>query len=351
MDPFLENYWNLDQIRVWAETRDPDLVRAAALPRYGTPKKTLELAIRSTHAAIGDYLTGRDIGGELWAASGWKPKLSKFTAPPMIQKHADEHGVAAYQIYWYNDLYIQRPVDPAALVFDHAFRQAPDADQTKVAAIVCAHLGDNAGVLADARLNTLRPDLAQQVRKRFSSHEAQGPPNVFVRETFRTLDYLKTLFETGRLQAVGSRPSNPEAVVISTLNWSGLEIAVGGEHQRLSVWLRGKVGFVGHGEYEKSGSQRRRCYVNSPQSRQRLSTSVQTLSPTTRFSISYATPWRRTAASSGKMQALTSCDSGSQTLHGIGQDSWSSKSLEARSLAPRGRALAEAHEVANRGRR
>jgi hypothetical protein len=39
MDTFLETFWNLDQIHGWAETRDPELVREAALPRYGTPKK------------------------------------------------------------------------------------------------------------------------------------------------------------------------------------------------------------------------------------------------------------------------------------------------------------------------
>ena len=45
MDTFLETFWNLDQIHGWAETRDPELVRDAALPRYGTPKKTAAVAI------------------------------------------------------------------------------------------------------------------------------------------------------------------------------------------------------------------------------------------------------------------------------------------------------------------
>ena len=33
MDAFEEPFWNLDQLRAWALTRDPDLVRVAALPR------------------------------------------------------------------------------------------------------------------------------------------------------------------------------------------------------------------------------------------------------------------------------------------------------------------------------
>jgi hypothetical protein len=31
MDGFLDLFWNLDQIRGWAETRNPELVRAATL--------------------------------------------------------------------------------------------------------------------------------------------------------------------------------------------------------------------------------------------------------------------------------------------------------------------------------
>src|ERR1700722_11426727 len=46
MDPFLEAFWNRDQVHGWAETRDPELVRAAAVPRYGKPKKWIEIAIR-----------------------------------------------------------------------------------------------------------------------------------------------------------------------------------------------------------------------------------------------------------------------------------------------------------------
>lgn len=34
------------------------------------------------------------------------------------------------------------------------------------------------------------------------------------------------------------------------MDWGGLEIAVGGDQERLSVWMRGQVGTTGRGDYE-----------------------------------------------------------------------------------------------------
>ena len=81
MDAFLEPFWNLDQIRGWAETRDPEIIRAAACPRYGEPKRTLEIAIRTTHMATAILRGGRDIDGELWAASGSAPRSNHLIRP------------------------------------------------------------------------------------------------------------------------------------------------------------------------------------------------------------------------------------------------------------------------------
>ena len=61
MDAFLEPFWNLDQIRGWAETRDPEIIRAAECPRHGEPKRTLEIAIRTTHMATAILRDGRVI--------------------------------------------------------------------------------------------------------------------------------------------------------------------------------------------------------------------------------------------------------------------------------------------------
>jgi hypothetical protein len=71
-----------------------------------------------------------------------------------------------------------------------------------------------------------------------------------LQERFRTLDYLRHLFEQGRLKAIANRPNDPAGKVISAYDWGGLEIAVGGDHQRLSVWMRGKVGRIGSGAFE-----------------------------------------------------------------------------------------------------
>jgi len=51
MDEFLEPFWNLDQVRGWAETRDPEIVRAAAMPRSGAPRRSHEIVSLSIHVA------------------------------------------------------------------------------------------------------------------------------------------------------------------------------------------------------------------------------------------------------------------------------------------------------------
>ena len=52
MDAFEEPFWNLDQLRAWALTRDPDLVRVAALPRVDVQQINSGLiAFRILHAA------------------------------------------------------------------------------------------------------------------------------------------------------------------------------------------------------------------------------------------------------------------------------------------------------------
>jgi len=75
MDPFLETFWNLDQIHGWAETRDPELVRDAALPRYGTPKKTAAIAIPVAYLPTPLLRGQRDIDAELWPQADGSRKL------------------------------------------------------------------------------------------------------------------------------------------------------------------------------------------------------------------------------------------------------------------------------------
>jgi len=49
MDPFFDLYWNLDQIVGWAESRDPEIVRVAALPKYDRPTKSLIILLSHKH--------------------------------------------------------------------------------------------------------------------------------------------------------------------------------------------------------------------------------------------------------------------------------------------------------------
>jgi hypothetical protein len=103
----------------------------------------------------------------------------------------------------------------------------------------------------DVRLERLTPKVAQLLRVAAAvSPSVQGPPHVFLRERFRTIVYLRHLFEQGRLKAIANRPNDPAGKVVSVYDWGGLEIAVGGDHERLSVWMRGKVGTIGPGAFE-----------------------------------------------------------------------------------------------------
>jgi hypothetical protein len=111
VDEFLSPFWNLDQVFGWAETRDPEIVCAAALPRYNPPPNILHIAIRGTQAATASMVDGRDIGGELWAASGWTPKIGPFDPPQMLARHAEKRDVQAFRLYRYKDLRIDEPFD------------------------------------------------------------------------------------------------------------------------------------------------------------------------------------------------------------------------------------------------
>ena len=250
MDAFLEPFWNLDQIRGWAETRDPEIIRAAACPRYGRPKRTLEITIRTTHMATAILRDGRDIDGELWAASGWAPKIKPFSPPPMVQDYAEKHGRPAYLAYRYKDLQVQWPVNPKALALARAWRFASEQDRELAVEITVDHYEDLRGAFDDERLRKLPPSFTYLLRDVVFGPEMQGPPHVYIREPFRTLDYMEYLFRSGRLEAAGNRPNNPEAIIITPVDWGGLEIAVGSDQERLSVWIRGQIKTSGRGAFE-----------------------------------------------------------------------------------------------------
>jgi hypothetical protein len=250
VDEFLAPFWNLDQVFGWADTRDPELVRAAALPRYNRPLATLHIAIRSTQSATASMFYGRDIGGELWAASGWKPKINAFEPPPILARRAEKRGVPAFRLYRYKDLLVDEPFDAKRQQFVDAWKFAAEADRAATAEILRdLEQGDISGFDL-ARLETLPTKLRDDLLAWLLEPEAQGPPNVSVREPFPTLKYLEYLFQTGRLTATAQVPGDPRSVQISKLDWSGLKIDVGGSNDRMSVWREGHFRTDGGGDFE-----------------------------------------------------------------------------------------------------
>ena len=102
MDPFLETFWNLDQS--WAETRDPEL---SATPLYldtarRKKRRPSQFLLRTFPPPL---LRGqRDIDAELWAASGWKPKIANFIPSKDFQEYAEQRGMPVWQAYRYRDI-------------------------------------------------------------------------------------------------------------------------------------------------------------------------------------------------------------------------------------------------------
>jgi hypothetical protein len=188
MDAFLEPFWNLDQIRGWAETRDPEIVRAAEWSRYGAPKKTLEIAIRTTHMATAILRDGRDIDGEMWAASGWTPKITRFDPPKMVRDCAERRGCPTYLAYRYKDLQVHWPLNPKALALSQAWTFASEQDRALLVEITIDLYDHYKGVLQDERLMELSPRFAQLPRDSILAPEVHGPPHVYIPEPFRVLD-------------------------------------------------------------------------------------------------------------------------------------------------------------------
>ena len=186
MDEFLDPFWNLDQIHGWAETRDPRMVRENAIPKFDAPKRHSEASFLAMYVARDSRWAGRDIGEELWAASGLeKQNLLRDRSVEILAPGVD-----------------------VPLPFD-------------------AH--------REALMNRL---------------EKQGKIRTVQRNEFPTLRYLERLFRLGRLVASGNLPGDPRAQAISTMDWAGLHIAVGGDAKRLSVWRAGKVSNKGEGDFE-----------------------------------------------------------------------------------------------------
>jgi len=188
LDAFLDPFWNLDQLVAWARTRDPEAVRFAEFaPGCGKRHNSLEIDLFCNFAAAeAEVARRRNINEALWRASGWQK-------PNLLKERSVE--------------ILSSGVD-VPLPFD-AEREA----------------------------------LMAQL-------EAEGKIRIVQENHFPALDYLLHLFRLGRLLATGRLPGDPKALEISTTDWAGLEVAEGGDAERLAVWRIGKVKTTGEGDFE-----------------------------------------------------------------------------------------------------
>ena len=130
MDEFLEPYWNLDQVRSWAETRNADAVRFAAIPKEGKPKTGREIATFCCKAAT--EAKERDVPAELWAASGWTQPAQIVLPPPVAQEVADEIGFPISLGLFNKDVQINLPKRAHADALLALWAEAPDQERALI---------------------------------------------------------------------------------------------------------------------------------------------------------------------------------------------------------------------------
>jgi hypothetical protein len=265
MDPFLNLYWNLDQIVGWAETRDPEIVRVAAVPKECRPRKSLNLLSHYPGAALRVLGVDRDVEGELWAASGWKPSIREFVPPTGVRKIAERTGRPVYEVFSEDGLFVMRPLSPVANAFRRAWLYASSSDRAIATGLFVKDEDHKTRILFDPRLEDLSSGLVDSIRTYDSAPETQGPPHVFVRELFPTVKYLEHLFRSGRLQALGNLPNDPRALRITISDWSGLEIGVGGDRNRMCVWRLGQIRTTRVGDFEDVRVQRESVLKEFPE--------------------------------------------------------------------------------------
>jgi len=252
MDPFFDPFWNLDQVRAWACTRDPEVVRfAAAGTRSGSPKSTLAITIRSAHSALKSKRIGRDINLELWRASGSPIPDNAYIAPMAVERLANDLGVPIFQVLNDVSLEVRFPRCEATDRFLQAYSRAGESDLQILQSLFRGARPEDEGTwLGDPAVASLSPELRQRLADYVNRGEVQGPWRVLRHADFPIEDYLLQLFRTERLTAHANLPDDPVARPLTKPDWGGLEIAVGGDLRRLFVWRAGRVAISGMGDFE-----------------------------------------------------------------------------------------------------
>jgi hypothetical protein len=247
MDTFEEPFWNLDQVRAWAQTRDPVLVRQAALP---SNVNSGAIAFSILHAATQLKLAGRDVDAELWQASGWERPKETYIAPLVIEGLALKLGVPAYLLAFNKNVEVIWPHDAATDALVEAWRECPQEEHAILQSLFEGRHNDQKSILSDSKFERLTPELKNLVQNYVGRTRSQGPPHVVGLGAFEIDKYLLHLFRSGQLSAFGNVAGIPGARNISQEDWGTLEIAVGGDALRLSVWRIGNQTVHGKGEFE-----------------------------------------------------------------------------------------------------
>jgi hypothetical protein len=226
------------------------LKRSASRPKQGKPKRGSEIAAFRFHAATTLAINGRDIGAELWAASGWTPPSQIIVPPPMAQKVADEIGFPLCLGLFNKDIQIHLPKRAHTDALLALWAEVPDSERALYVDLEQAHSKNRDGFRSDPRLGQLSPELRKVATDHFSAPEPHGAPHVFIRGTFPTIRYLERLFQTGAMSATANLPGEPKAYELSKADWALLEIAFAGDLLRLGVWRIGKVSGTAEGDLE-----------------------------------------------------------------------------------------------------
>jgi hypothetical protein len=168
----------------------------------------------------------------------------------MAPKLAEQLGIPVYRVFFKKDVQVHFPNWPQRDQLLEDLISAPESEGAALIELLNTYANDKGGFKSDTRLGKLSPELRTAALKYFATPEPHGPPHVFIRGTFPTVQYLERLFRTGALSAIANSPEDPKAYELTRTDWAGLEIACGGDSHRLGIWRKGNVCIKGEGHFE-----------------------------------------------------------------------------------------------------
>jgi hypothetical protein len=237
MDVWLEPYWTIEEIAVWARCRDPDVVYLLQTPtldgRHAERTKYLDLRIGG--AAMAARARGRNIERELWEVRGHPTPLSSLVEPyfPSVV----EAGAAPLA---------DRDYAPEWQALAEAYRKASFSDQRRVADALDFAAAGRSQLEPAAELPAPFDMLVGNVLATCSG----GVSSFGYSPIFSVTDYLLELLRSGQFRAEGNPPGEPLSRELSVSDWRGLTIALASDTERLCVWRLGNRQRVGDGDIE-----------------------------------------------------------------------------------------------------